>query len=95
MFFNKRKKRKKEMINSINEILCKYDAELILFEYYHKIFGDIVVEIMYKGKKHVFVSGRGEIHHNQEFIRLKSFKEDGHYDPFYFIKIAIENELSK
>ena len=49
-------------------LLRKYDCELINYEYFKKIFGNIVLEIRFKEKIHVFVSDRGEIYYNGELL---------------------------
>jgi len=95
MNFTNIRKRKKEMVCSLKKTLIKYNADLVSFEYYYKVFGNIVIEIEHEGQKHIFVSDRGEIHHNQELVYDKSITENGHYDPFSFIIKAIERELTK
>lgn len=94
MIFKKIKKRKKKMLSSIEETLHLYDANLISFKYYYRVFGNIVIEYEYKKEKHTFVSDRGEIRHNDKVVFKNSITDDGHYDPFYYIIKAIVEQLS-
>jgi len=56
------------MINDIEDLLEKYGCELICFDYNEKVFGNIVLEIKYKNQKLTFITDRGEIYCNGEFL---------------------------
>ena len=66
---------KNEMLNRINELLQKKGAHIISFEYYKKVFGNMVLVIDYQKEKHVFVVDRREIYHNDDF--LFEFHQEG------------------
>ncbi|MDD3127437.1 MAG: hypothetical protein PHT27_07475 [Candidatus Izemoplasmatales bacterium] len=93
MVFKNIKKRKKEMMSCLEKTLQLYNAKLISFEYYYKIFGNIVIEYEYKNQKHVLISDRGEIRHNDEVVYKNSITHDGHYDPFYFVIKTLEIKI--
>lgn len=93
MIFKNIKKRKKEMMSSLERTLQLYNANLISFEYYYKIFGNIVIEYEHKNHKHVLISDRGEIRHDDEVVFKNSITQDGHYDPFHFINKTLEEKL--
>lgn len=70
---------KTEMLNRINEMLQKKGAHTISFDYYKKVFGNIILVIDYENEKHVFVVDRREIYHNDKF--LFEFHQEG--DDYY------------
>lgn len=66
---------KSEMLNRINELLQKKGAHTISFDYYKKVFGNMVLVVDYDNEKHVFVVDRREIYHNDKF--LFEFRQEG------------------
>lgn len=68
------KKMKIEIIN----LLTKYNFEIVNFEYYKKVFGNIVLVIKNHDKKITFVTDRGDIYCegiilcNHEYLRTGS-----------------------
>ncbi len=103
MFFKKRyEKKKNEMRENLIKILPK-DITLVSFEYYPKIFGNIVIKLNSPTGEHKFVADRGEIYHNikitgDEFWRTK-FSCDNSYiylkkeDTFNKLLQVIKKEL--
>ncbi len=67
--FNPAKKIKKD----INILLEKYDSEMILFEYYRKYFGNILLIIKCNDQELEFVADRGEIYCNNDFLCLNDY----------------------
>jgi hypothetical protein len=58
-------KRKKEMYDRLISIIPS-KISIVSFEYYPKIFGNIVVELESHNCKHRFFTDRGEIYHNTQ-----------------------------
>lgn len=59
---------KKEMLNRISDFLQRKNVQMISFEYYRRIFGNVVLVVEYRNEKHEFVVDRREIYHNDKFI---------------------------
>ena len=96
MFLFKRRyeKRKKEMYDRLISIIPS-EITIVSFEYYPKIFGNIVIKLNSPTSEHKFVADRGEIYHNvkmtgDEFWRTK-FSCDNSY--IYFEKENTFNKL--
>ena len=81
------------MVEVLNELLERHNAQLIKFEFYYEIFGNIVTEIRFKDKIHKFATDRGEIYHNQHFICSNSYHIAGKSDAFPKLLEVIEREL--
>lgn len=58
----------KEFESELGKLLKKYNCELIDFEYYHRIFGNMVLTIRFRDITLDFVTDRGEIYCNGEFL---------------------------
>lgn len=52
----------------LSKLMDKYNFEVIEFNYYNKIFGNIVLRIKKEGKELNFVTDRGEIYCNSELL---------------------------
>ena len=52
----------------LSKLMDKYNFEVIEFNYYKKIFGNIVLRIKKEDKELNFVTERGEIYCNSEFL---------------------------
>lgn len=50
------------------KLIDKYNFEVIEFNYYNKIFGNIVLRIKKEDKELNFVTDRGEIYCNSELL---------------------------
>ena len=50
------------------------EITIVLFEYYPKIFGNIVVELESHNSKHRFITDRGEIYHNSQMSGENTWK---------------------
>ncbi|PKK99052.1 MAG: hypothetical protein CVV57_04390 [Tenericutes bacterium HGW-Tenericutes-2] len=92
-------KKQEEALNDISKLLMQKRAKLISFEYYEKIFGNIVLKIEYQNEDHLFVTDRSEVYHNGKF--LFEFNQAG-YDYYkktskspsvYFLMKAIDETL--
>ncbi len=57
-----------EIKKDIQTLLDKYGCELISFEYYKKIFGNIVLKIKFKEEEIEFITDRGEIVCNGKYL---------------------------
>jgi hypothetical protein len=75
MFLFKRRyeKRKKEMYDRLISIIPS-EITIVSFEYYPKIFGNIVVELESHNSKHRFITDRGEIYHNSQMSGENTWK---------------------
>ncbi len=52
----------------LSKLMDKYNFEVIEFNYYNKIFGNIVLKIKKEDKELIFVTDRGEIYCNSELL---------------------------
>ena len=52
----------------LSKLMDKYNFEVIEFNYYNKIFGNIVLRIKKEEKELNFVTDRGEIYCNSELL---------------------------
>ena len=52
----------------LSKLMDKYNFEVIEFNYYNKIFGNIVLRIKKEDKELNFVTDRGEIYCNSELL---------------------------
>ena len=81
------------MKERIEKLLSLYDATLIDFQYYKKIFGNIIVKIKYRGVIHEFIVDRGEISHNEKMICDNTYHIAGKDDAFDKLCECIVKEL--
>lgn len=86
-------KKEKLLIARINSLLKQKNAKLIELKYYEKIFGNIVVLIEAGEKKHLFITDRGAIYHNDRLFSDNSYHKKGKADCFDKLCEAIEKEL--
>ena len=67
MFFKKRvEQRKNEMLEMIKALLPT-NATVVSFDYYEKVFGNIVLKLEIGKDTHTFITDRGEIYHNGKY----------------------------
>ena len=78
----------------LKSILDTYQAELVSYEYYQKIFGNYVILINFGEQTHTFVTDRGEIYHNDKMMCDSSYHVDGSDDTFTKLLEIIKQELS-
>ncbi|MBR2444823.1 MAG: hypothetical protein IKB27_05430 [Clostridia bacterium] len=81
MFFaaKREEKRKKE---KIMELLSKYNAVLIDFQYYYKYFGNLIIVFEYQGQREEFGIDRSEIYRNKKALWLAGYSEGEIKDMF-------------
>jgi hypothetical protein len=59
--------------NTLSNFLLSKNAKIIKFEYYEKLFGNIILVIEYKQKKYEFITDRGEIYLNDKLVCYNSY----------------------
>ena len=69
-----------EIYAKINSFLQSHNAHITSFEYYPKIFGNMIVNIAYNGTELEFVVDRGEIYCNKKCICDGSYHVAGRDD---------------
>lgn len=74
--FRKRKDKKIRIKQTLIDFLTSNGATIIGFEYYPKIFGNIVLTIQYNQLSYELITDRGEIYLNEKFICKVSSGED-------------------
>ncbi len=58
----------KKLKLQLSKLMDKYNFEVIEFNYYKQIFGNIVLRIKKEGKEFNFITDRGEIYCNSELL---------------------------
>lgn len=49
-------------------LLNRYNCEVMDFQYFEKVFGNIVLKIQYRGSQLSFITDRGDIYCNNKLI---------------------------
>ncbi len=74
-------------------LLCeKYNAKIIKFDYYKKVFGNFVIEIAYNDTLQTIITDRGEIVFNGNHICDNSYLITGQ-DTFTKLLELVEKEM--
>lgn len=74
-------------------LLCeKYNAKIIKFDYYKKVFGNFVIEIEYNDTLQTIITDRGEIVFNGKSISNNSYLDTGQ-DTFSKLFELVEKEI--
>ena len=93
MFFKKRaEQRKNEMLEMIKAILPT-NATVVSFDYYGKVFGNIVLKLEIGNDIHTFITDRGEIYHNGKMLCNSSYHYIEKEDTFPKLLQMIKQEL--
>lgn len=86
-------KKYKEKYNKFLLLCEKYNAKIITFEYYKKLFGNFLIEIEYKDKLHTIIADRGEICIDGYMVCNSSYHIAGQDDTFTKLVEMLEKEL--
>ena len=93
MFFKKRvEQRKNEMLEMIKALLPT-NATVVSFDYYGKVFGNIVLKLEIGKDTHTFITDRGEIYHNGKMLCNSSYHYTEKEDTFPKLLQLIKQEL--
>ncbi len=87
--------KEKTIKSRIEKLVASYDATLLYFKYYKKIFGNIEVEIVCDGKTYEFITDRGEIYCNKKFICDNSYHIAGADDTIDKLLEVIASTICK
>ena len=79
-FWKHRSFREEELYKRLKSFLATYNADIVSFSYYPKIFGDIVITVDYDGSIYEFITDRGEIWCNDRCICDNSYHRAGQCD---------------
>ena len=85
-------KKYKEKYNKFLLLCEKYDAKIIKFDYYKKVFGNFVIEIEYNEKHYVIITDRGKIIFNGKSICDNQYLMTGQ-DTFTKLLEMVEQDL--
>jgi hypothetical protein len=88
-----KKKNEINMLNKINSVLEPINAQVIRFDIYYEVFGNMILEIIMGNERHKFVTDKGEIFHNQHLVFDNSYHEAGKHDTFDYLLKAIKKVL--
>lgn len=83
------------MEKEIENLVIPYGYKIYSFEYYPKVFGNMVLKLAKSGTIITFVTDRGEIFYNDSIIRDGSYHKTGVDDTFKELMIIIKNILTK
>ena len=93
MFFKKRaEQRKNEMLEMVKDLL-PVNATIVSFDYYEKVFGNIVLKLKIGKDIHTFTTDRGEIYHNEKMLCNSSYRYIEKEDTFPKLLQLIKQEL--
>lgn len=81
--------------NILVSFCAKYNAKLIKYEYYKKIFGNFLIEIKYKDKVYKLVTDKSEIYLDSNLLSDSSYHIAGQDDTFTRLLEVIEKEVFK
>lgn len=71
-----------EMKKQLQDLSTELGAELISFDYYRKVFGNMIVKIRKADMIYEFITDRGEISCNNSLICDSSYHQAGRDDTF-------------
>ena len=83
----------KKKYEKINTICDKYNAKIIKFEYYKRIFGNFIIEIEYNDKIYNIVTDKGDIYLNNQLICDSSYHIAGKDDTIEKILEILNNNI--
>ena len=73
----------------------KYNAKIIKFDYYKKMFGNFVIVIEYKEKHHEIITDKGDIIFNGKYVCDSSYLNTGQNIFNKLLEIIEENLFNK
>lgn len=85
--------KKNKIYDKLNNFLIANNARLHSFEYYENVFGNIVLVVEYNQALYEFVTDKGEIYCNNQFVCDNTYHTKGQDDTILKLIEVIEEKL--